>query len=301
MSDTTAHNVGVVHTLTQSGGGAWSAGATSAGRWEIDTTDMTVTMPGSTEAVATLRDFAITVPSGNIPNAINDITVRVVGSSGSVALSGIKCQLWVDGAAFGTALSTDPPAGLAYDKSFSGWATLPTETQLETSTDFGAIVTWFISTGLTPNGQRAIIDGVTIAVSYTTGLTVTGRLYERLSNYSAVTDLVSTRIFPNKMPQGFKYPSVVYRIISDDVEHAMQADPNINHTRFQIACLAENFEDAETIGLAVTSALSRWSSSTGNRIIQEVFEEGSFMNWVDVDDSDVGVHNYELNVVIHVN
>jgi len=298
MSDTTAHNVGVVHTLTISNiGTGWSAGATSAVSWEIDGTDMTAGVSGSTAATATLRDFDFSIPSGVVPTVIDDITVRVVGSSGTVDFNAVLCQLWVDGAVFGTELSTGL-SSTAYDKSFSGWATLPTEAQIETSTDFGVVVKW---EGIPGPGASVTADGVTIVVSYTTGNTVSGRIYNRLSSYDTVTDLVSTRIFPNKMPQKFKYPSVVYRQISDDVEHAMGGDPNINHTRYQIACLAESFEDAEEVGLAVSSALSRWSSSTESRIIQEVFIEGAFTNWVDVDDSDVGVHNYELNVVIHVN
>jgi len=249
-----------------------------------------------TSAECEIANYGFDLVLGTRAAEVNDIEVRIVHDSLQFAGDTISAQLTIDGSVIGTQQIT---SGLAsstgFDITYSSWDTVPTAVQLNT-TSFGVLV------AMTNDSAPALtytIDGVTVAVIYDPLNTVSDRLYERLSNYDSLTSQISARIFPNKLPQRFKYPSVVYRQISDDIEHAMQADPNISHTRYQIACLAESFEDAETIGLAVTSALSRWSSSTDTQMIQEVFMEGGFTVWENVDDGDAGVYNHELNIVIH--
>jgi len=243
-----------------------------------------------------IANYGFDLNVGTRAAEVNDIEVRIVHDSTQHAGDTLGISLTLDGSAIGTEQVT---SGLitdtGWDITYSDWDTLPTAAQIG-STALGVLVAM---TNDSAPGLAYTIDGVTVTVIYDPLNTVSDRLAQRLINYDNLTSQVGGRVFPNKMPQRFKYPAVVYRQISDDIEHAMQADPNISHTRYQIACLADNFEDAETIGLTVTSALSRWSSSTDTQMIQEVFMEGGFTNWVDVDDSDEGVYNHELNLVIH--
>jgi len=243
-----------------------------------------------------IANYGFSLAIGTRAAEVQDIEVRIVHDSTQFAGDTVSAQLTLDGSVIGTQqITSGLVTSTGWDITYSSWDTVPTAVQLET-TSVGVLV------AMTNDSAPALsytIDGVTVTAIYDPLNTVSDRLAERLINYDNLTSQVGGRVFPNKLPQNFKYPSVVYRQIADDIEHAMGGDPYIRHGTYQIACLADNFEDAETIGLTVTSALQRWASSTDTQMIQDVFMEGSFTNWVDVDDGDEGVYNHELNIVIH--
>lgn len=85
----------------------------------------------------------------------------------------------------------------------------------------------------------------------------------RLNAVTAVTDLVSTRIYLKQRPRRSALPCVVYqRITSSVVGHAAGVTTT-KHTRVQVDSLAAPPSGARTLADAVALALSGWSDPTG--------------------------------------
>ena len=76
-------------------------------------------------------------------------------------------------------------------------------------------------------------------------------IYSRLQATSAVTDLVSTRVYPVRRPADASLPLIVFDRMSELVPLAMVSDPGNVIARFRFSCQADSPENART--LAATS------------------------------------------------
>lgn len=86
-------------------------------------------------------------------------------------------------------------------------------------------------------------------------------LFNRLSNFAGLVSLVSTRIYPQMMPQDPTYPAVTYSLISAPRETAMGADPGIVEARFQLSSWGAGdtpVKDMRDTAEQVRKALERW-------------------------------------------
>ena len=64
-------------------------------------------------------------------------------------------------------------------------------------------------------------------------------IYTRLAAVTAVTDLVSTRIYPDQSPQKPTAPFIVFEIDDDDdAAHAMGSDASIRRADLRLYCFA---------------------------------------------------------------
>jgi len=87
-------------------------------------------------------------------------------------------------------------------------------------------------------------------------------LFTRLSTFSGLTALVSTRIYPLIAPQGVTYPAVTYQRISTmPREVAMGSDPGIAFTRIQVTAWGETYTSAKAIGEQIRLALERYRTT----------------------------------------
>lgn len=87
-------------------------------------------------------------------------------------------------------------------------------------------------------------------------------LYSRLTSYSGLTALVSTRIYPLVAPQGVIYPAVVYQRISTMArEVAMGSDPGIVRARVQVTAWADTYTSAKAIADKIRLALERYRTT----------------------------------------
>lgn len=133
-------------------------------------------------------------------------------------------------------------------------------------------------------------------------MSVQSELYSRLSGTTDLTAIVGTRIFPIKAPQDTKMPYVVYQRISGVPVHAMSADADVVHSRFQVTCVADSVAGSNgtnAVAKQVKASLSRWSKSTGNPEILEVFTDNEIDLWRDIDASDVGAYQTALDFIVH--
>jgi len=82
-------------------------------------------------------------------------------------------------------------------------------------------------------------------------------LNSRLNAVTAVTNLVSTRIYPVRLPQDVTYPAV--RVITVDAqrESALDADMGLVHTRIQVDAYATTYAVSQTLAAALRGALKR--------------------------------------------
>ena len=91
----------------------------------------------------------------------------------------------------------------------------------------------------------------------------------KLKGMEAVSDLVGTRVYPTKAPQGVALPYVVYQLISRvPVNHSTGATQT-NFQRIQVSCWAEDYDGALALAAAVRgdedetepTGLSGWNDS----------------------------------------
>lgn len=101
-------------------------------------------------------------------------------------------------------------------------------------------------------------------------------LYARLQSVAAVTDLVSTRVFPVTLPQNITYPCVSYQIISAQRRSVFGRDTGDVRARIQIDSWGEKVASAagaRVTAEAVRGALQRWSGASADVTISAIFLE----------------------------
>lgn len=101
-------------------------------------------------------------------------------------------------------------------------------------------------------------------------MTIHSEIYSRLSGYSGLTALVSTRIYPNLAPQNVTYPYVTFRQVSAVRESGFGADIDIIRTRIQLDAFAETHLSSRNIAAQIIAALQRWSNPSGTPEVIDV-------------------------------
>lgn len=103
---------------------------------------------------------------------------------------------------------------------------------------------------------------------------ITEALYEKLSTTAGLTSLVSTRIYPDLMPQSPTLPAITYQMISNvrDERHGGQtADAR---PRFQITCWASTALAAAAVAIQVRLAVMVMSGTIETVEIVGVWNAG---------------------------
>jgi hypothetical protein len=102
-------------------------------------------------------------------------------------------------------------------------------------------------------------------------MTIEEAVYNYLLGITAITDIVSTRIYPAVLPQGVDLPALTYMQISNPVHH----DVDIAYPRMQISSWAENYADVKSLFYAVKEAMQRYKGvmggASGVKVSQVVF------------------------------
>ena len=102
------------------------------------------------------------------------------------------------------------------------------------------------------------------------------RLVNKLENTTAVTDIVSTKIFPIMADDGTALPYITYQTISDQSENHATGATETNHSRIQIDLWAATYPGAKALATAVKTALKNWTDGTGNPVISSChYENGN--------------------------
>jgi hypothetical protein len=102
-------------------------------------------------------------------------------------------------------------------------------------------------------------------------MTIEATLYTRLSGFSALTALVSDRIYPNRKPQDSALPAVSYRNVASPRFSAMGEDAEVIKARFQIDVWASDYDSAVAVRDQVIAATQRWKNSGTGKTVQDTF------------------------------
>lgn len=98
-------------------------------------------------------------------------------------------------------------------------------------------------------------------------------LFSRLDNDSAVSALVSSRIYPRKIPQSPTYPLISYSVQTLDQPTAMGSDPAMATKTFQVDCYSQSYSQCKDLSDKVRQSLQRWRGTEAGVTIQGSFLE----------------------------
>jgi len=96
----------------------------------------------------------------------------------------------------------------------------------------------------------------------------------RLTSQSSVTDLVSTRIYPQAAPQGASLPYVIYDVGSSPVE-AMSGHTGLTYANFSLSCYATTYASVKEITEQVRLVLDGWSGTSESVLVKSVIHNNS--------------------------
>lgn len=122
-------------------------------------------------------------------------------------------------------------------------------------------------------------------------MTLEQALFTYLTSKTTVTDLVSTRIFGNALPQDTELPAIVTTLISAEHDHHLSSASGIVTARFQIDCLADDYLQAADVAEALRQVLQAYRGSMGDRTVKSTIldVERSFYHAPE-DGTDTGIH-----------
>ena len=98
---------------------------------------------------------------------------------------------------------------------------------------------------------------------------IEAQIQTQLEATSALTDVVSTRIYQYKRARGTSLPAVTWQRIESEVENHSTGASETKHCRIQVDCWSEteNGDQVRTIADAVSTALGSWSNTGGSPAI----------------------------------
>lgn len=99
-------------------------------------------------------------------------------------------------------------------------------------------------------------------------------LYSRLQAVNGVTNLVSTRVYANAVPQNVTYPCVSYQHIASPRDYAMGGQTGLVDARVQVNSWAESYSGVKAVAEQIRLALSGWSGTAKSVTVDVVWHYG---------------------------
>lgn len=101
-------------------------------------------------------------------------------------------------------------------------------------------------------------------------------LYTYLQSKTAITAVVSTRVYPLNLPQTGTtiYPCIVYQTISQRRTYSHGGDCQLCFERVTFNCFASTYKAAKDLAELIRLAISGYRGTWGSTTIQSCFSEG---------------------------
>lgn len=96
-------------------------------------------------------------------------------------------------------------------------------------------------------------------------------LFTRLTGYSALAALVSTRVYPVEAPQNPTTPYITFQRIDEDVVRGMTEDHGMTAPTIQIDCWGLTYPSVRSVAAQVRAALKRWSDAATSPVVLDSF------------------------------
>ncbi len=123
-------------------------------------------------------------------------------------------------------------------------------------------------------------------------------IYNILSNTTAVTDIVSTKIYPEIAPQNESQPYIVYSVVSNNPTDTKEDNGNVDEASIEVYCFNTKYTTAIDLGVAVRAALERRNGTFGGVKIQSINYTNEQMDvnpersiWVAIQDYTIRINN----------
>ena len=99
-------------------------------------------------------------------------------------------------------------------------------------------------------------------------------IYGILSATAAVTALVSTRIYPNNVPQDVALPFLAYSITAVEPTMTKDVKSPLDVIRFSVDCYSTNYDTTMQIANAVRAALDGYKNTINSQNVQRITYDG---------------------------
>ncbi len=119
-------------------------------------------------------------------------------------------------------------------------------------------------------------------------------VYTILSAATALTDHVSTRIYPDHLPQNCTYPAITFYRVDTVRESAFDTDPGIATSRFQVSVWSTSPVTSGDVADHVRTALHRTIGSYGGLTITDSAIDGEITTY----DSETEEHQVAIDFMI---
>lgn len=86
-------------------------------------------------------------------------------------------------------------------------------------------------------------------------MSIEALVYTRLTTYSGITAIASTRTYPMRLPQTPTYPAITYQKISNSEQ---KGTSTLKDSRWQINCWASTYSGAKALAAQVKTAFEEW-------------------------------------------
>jgi len=97
-------------------------------------------------------------------------------------------------------------------------------------------------------------------------------VYNILSNNSALTAVVSTRINPLRIPQGSSFPAISYQLVSVVPNPSKSGPSESDFARIQINSFALTYQSAVQVADLVRAAMEKTLPATFNSVFVQTIE-----------------------------
>ncbi len=122
-------------------------------------------------------------------------------------------------------------------------------------------------------------------------------LANQLLANTGVAALVSTRVYPVRLPQGGTYPAITYSKVSGSRIRTMGSHEDSANPRVQVSCWGKTYADAKGLANAVRIALDRFSGTLGGMggvDVSAILLE----NELDLDDPETKLYHVPLDFLV---
>lgn len=101
-------------------------------------------------------------------------------------------------------------------------------------------------------------------------MSVATAIYGILSTTTAVTSVVSTRIYPDAVPQNAAFPYVTFQEVTVQPTDTKDGASKLDICRIQVDCYSQAYDTTQNLGAAVRAALDRFSGTSGGETIDKI-------------------------------
>lgn len=124
-------------------------------------------------------------------------------------------------------------------------------------------------------------------------------IYNILSNNSAVTALVSTRINPLRIPEKSPLPAIAYQLVNNTGHASKSGYSHTDFARLQVMCVADTYAGSIALSEAVREAMQISTPATFNGVKVQVIEYDGEVHLPDDNAGFAGVSTVAMDFIIN--